>query len=268
MANETNIILAIVLSCFVMFTMAMVIVVFVVVQKRKVVERQNQHDLELKNKELELLKTEIETQERERNKIANDIHDQINPLLAMLSLNLTRIRKSYESGNDELKELLEKETEILGNVAEELGGVTNELSPRVVHRYGLVNSIRQHLDSVVDIKTSVDIDLNEELNLSKSQELNIYRIILELIQNIRKHETESYLDFRMSLDNGFLVIRINHDGNGISNEEVAELLKTSEGLGLNSLNSRVQLLSGELNYFKSKDVKVVLKVPLNNAKKD
>ena len=128
MANETNIILAIVLSCFVMFTMVMVIIMFVVIQKRKVTERESQYAIEIKNKELQLLKTEVETQERERNKIANDIHDQINPLIALLSLNLKQIGSKCKE-NLEIKELLSKEGDIIQNLGDELRGVTNELSP-------------------------------------------------------------------------------------------------------------------------------------------
>jgi signal transduction histidine kinase len=120
----------------------------------------------------------------------------------------------------------------------------------------------------VDIKTDVEVVQDDQLDLSRTEELNIYRIFMELIQNIRKHETESFIRVKIEVKDGVFTARIYHDGEGISDEEVNKLMESSEGLGLNSLKSRVNLLNGDLKYYNSNDLKITLNVPLSYEKKD
>ena len=86
MVNETNIVLTILLSSFMMFILIMIIIIFVVVQKRKTIEREKEYAISLKNKELDLLQAIIDTQELERQKIATNIHDDIGPLISTMKL--------------------------------------------------------------------------------------------------------------------------------------------------------------------------------------
>jgi signal transduction histidine kinase len=263
MADERSIIMAVALSCFVMFIMVLVIIVFTVIQKRKVVEKENQYIVELKNKELLIFQKEIETQEEERKKIANNIHDEINPLIAVLNQNISRLNDS-DLSSEKYTKIINDQKEVLLLMGKEIGSITNDLSPRSVNHYGLIRALQQFIDVSGDniIKLNYNTVLINFIN--KTDELNIYRILFELIQNIRKHEKISFLSLDINVSESEISVEFNHDGIGISQVEFYNLLQTSAGLGINSLHSRVQLMHGTIEYSKSNDIKVSLKVPLLN----
>ncbi|MFT5777746.1 MAG: two-component system NarL family sensor kinase [Crocinitomicaceae bacterium] len=260
MADKSSITLIIILSCLIMFMMFMTIIIFVVVQKRKVGERQRKYEVNLKNKELELLRAVIDTQEDERQKIARNLHDEINPLLSTLKLYVGKQLKDSSAN----QEILVKEKEIIDSVIGSIQTVTQDLSPHILHRYGLINALKTHLDSIEDTEAPFEVEFDEDQELSKIVELNTYRVALEIIQNIRKHDHPSWIRTALKIEKHLLTLIVRHDGVGITNEEFVAHADSASGIGLNSLKARTVLLKANLDYSKGEEASVVFTVPLND----
>jgi signal transduction histidine kinase len=79
--------------------------------------------------------------------------------------------------------------------------------------------------------------------------LQLYRIIQEVINNIIKHSEATHVSISARSDAQELIIDITHDGIGISSEMIAQLTQTEKGIGLKSIQSRVQLIHASIQYF-------------------
>jgi len=91
-------------------------------------------------------------------------------------------------------------------------------------------------------------ELDEEKTLTVPMSRNIYCIILELINNIIKHDKATWMEVELFEEDSSIKVRINHDGQGFTNEEFDEFELKSTGLGLSSIKSRLVLLNGTLNF--------------------
>lgn len=261
MDQDFNILLTIVSGSMIMIGLVMFIVLFAVLYKRRMQRREMEYFMAMKNKELEVLNAAIRTQESEREKFARDLHDEIGPLMSSIKMNITKNQMILKKGDLTINDLQEGR-EMIDTALESVRNIAHGLSPRFVKEFGLVSALREFIKKTDDQKIHFDSNLQEESRFRDEVELNLYRIALELLQNIRKHEDFSFLNVNLSANDGWAELSITHDGEGISNEEFKALLKTSKGIGLESLMSRVNTIEGELDYQKGtpSSVKVTVSI--------
>jgi signal transduction histidine kinase len=267
MVNEKTIILTVLAGS--LFIVVIIIFIFVVGinYRKKMIERDSDYQLQLKNKELEMLKRVIETQETERQKIAANLHDEINPLLVSMKHVLTaQSRELAEMGIDSSR--ISNQNEVINSVIENIQSSTRDLSPRILYKFGLARGINSYLGDIEGVDVRYDFSGEDYLEHTETINLNIYRITLELINNIRKYERITKLHVSLNCTERTAILRILHDGEGITNEEFNQYASQSRGIGLNSIISRVKLLEARLDLTKDKDSEIVLEVPLFNARKD
>lgn len=259
--------LTIILSFVIMFLMVMVIVVFFVIQKRKAVERETEYQMNFKNKELEVLKRLIETQESEREKIAHNLHDEVNPLISAIKFHLKRYEILLEQGNLSKQDLVE-ESKFIDRIINNMRSVTQDLSPNFLLRNGLVDAIRSYLFDLNVVTVTIEEEVDDQVLVKPDIALNVYRCFLEIVNNIMKHDSPSKLDLHIHLENSSLELNLTHDGQGITNEDFVHFSEASEGLGLSSLKTRKTLLNAELDYQIEPISTVRFTIPLTSEKKN
>lgn len=261
MGNEESLVWVFALGTLTMLVLVFVIITFVVLYNKKMAQKNSDLDLEVKNNELKLLRTVVETQENEREKIAANLHDEVGPLLSTHKLNLSMM--SYDLIDGKLTgEMIKKEQNFIDSVIENVRTVSHDLSPHYLLKFGLEKALIQFFNKIESSNVEVKFDF-DSLKLTKITAINLYRIILELTNNLIKHDPFTQMVVSDDMTNGELTIILNHDGNGMTNEEFSDFLADSTGLGLSSIMSRVTVLSGRI-YF-SKDVnggKVEISVPI------
>jgi signal transduction histidine kinase len=134
--------------------------------------------------------------------------------------------------------------------------------------FGLVRAINNFLSNLEGISVNYDFQVDENVVLDDIIALNCYRIVLELIQNIRKYENASELAVFLQIEASNLKITINHNGEGITNEKFLHFSEESKGIGLNSIKSRITLLNASIDFQNRKGAEIVLAVPLKNVRED
>lgn len=218
--------------------------------KRKITEKNNELQLTMKNQELEILKAIVHTQENEREKIANNIHDDIGPLLTLLKLQLTQDRKKLTS-NTLSEEALNNDIGLIDDIITNIRSVSMELSPNHVIKFGIYKALN-HFAGLIQkssgIVTTVETNFDPKRLLDKHFSLNIYRVCIELVNNIIKHANSKTLTIKLELEKTNFQMLIAHDGKGLTHNEYLNLLNSSEGLGINSISSRVLLLDGIIQF--------------------
>lgn len=263
MDNEKNIILIVITGTLILVLLILAIVIFVVTYNKKLQQRLNEHSLELKNKELELLRTVIETQEIERDKIAANLHDEVGPLIARLKLDISGMKRAFKKETLTV-EKFEKENEFIDTIIENVRSVSHDLSPSFLIKFGLTKAIYNYVSEFNDIDVQIINVPDIERVYTRHITTNIYRILLELINNTIKYESCSKLQINFTHQENIFEIVINHDGNGISNQDFESFARSSNGLGLTSIQSRILILNANLEFQKmAGKPKVRISIPLS-----
>lgn len=193
-------------------------------------EKQNQ---ELFSQEL------IKAQEDQRTEVARDLHDSVGQKLMLLT-------KQVKSFNDTNVEQLAK------NTLEELRGISRGLYPATFERIGVTESI-QFMINEVDANTNLffisEID-NIDKTLSKQDELHLYRIIQEVLNNIVKHANAKSVFITITKKANTIETIIKDNGIGF---EFTEKLHSSSTIGMKTLLERAKIIKSKLLFDSNKN---------------
>ncbi len=183
----------------------------------------------------------IESQEAERKRIASELHDGLGQSLVVIK---NRAMLGIKKGDD--KERVAKE---LGNISEsatqaleEVREITNNLRPQLLDRLGLTKALTAMCKKVSGV-VEIDCEIDSIDNLfSENQEICIYRIVQESVNNIIKHSNASNALVTIKRGENKILITIEDNGKGF---DVGNVKSNGGGLGLVGLKERTQLLKGE-----------------------
>ncbi len=201
--------------------------------------------------QIEFSKQLIKSQEDERKRVASELHDSLGQDLLVIK-NLALLNKNKSDQFDEI-------SKVAGTAIDEVRRISYNLHPYQLDRLGLtraISSMFSNLENVSSVNFNLQIDDIDGL-FSKEQEINIYRIIQECINNIIKHSAAEKAMVTAQKWNAELLLEISDNGKGF-NFEAAKL--ESKGFGLKSLNNRVSFLGGNLEFGSSKNYKTQIKV--------
>lgn len=250
MANETNIILIVLVTSLIFFLLVLAIIAFTALYSRKLVKKDNELKLAIKNRQLAVLRAVIETQTSERGKIANNLHDEVGPLLSTMKLRFFQNQKDFKEGKVS-DETFKEDRVFLDTIIQIVRKVSHDLSPQFVTKFGLVKAVENFVKDLNGIQTefSCTLDPNHEVPTIISD--NLYYILTELINNLIKHENIRDLKIAIRLKDDVLYSTIIHDGIGYTDEEFDIFEQNSQGLGLTSIKSRAIVIGSELMFRKS-----------------
>lgn len=267
----TNIKLLITVGVLITLFLVAVIILFVVYYQRKMLLKQAQMKIMEHEKQLDLFKASVEAEEKQKEKIARNLHDEINPLLTILKYNISKHRIEIEKNKFETSSFI-KDEELLDKAIEGIRTSCLELIPTYLLHYGLAQSLEVFIDNIQQlekIQASFESSATpEEIEQFNTQEqLNIYRICLEITNNLFKHANCTQLKLSLLSNNTALCIRFTHDGIGVNNEEMKAYTEASKGLGLKSLKARTLILNATLEYLKKEnESSITLLIPFTNEK--
>ncbi len=208
----------------------------------------------------EKIRAEIDTLENERKRIASDLHDELGPLLSAVKLQINNLN----SQDPEDKTLIDKSSKHIDTIIRRMREISNNLMPNTLVRKGLVKAIEEFVQSNTDTyKLSVKLIVDEEFQLDLDKEINIYRIVQEIVHNTVKHARASMLAIRISRENNLFVLSTTDNGMGF---DFFAHSKEHSGLGLRNLQSRAEIMGGEITCMseKGKGTSYILEIPLLN----
>lgn len=207
------------------------------------------YDYQRKKQQLESEMTfqVIHSQETERQRIAQDLHDEVGNSLAAL--------KNYISQtNLELGEKINKIAQDVRNISHNLASIDFNRTTLSVAFQNLIN--RHNEAENIDYEL---IEVGVSQKLPPEKELVIYRIVCELLNNIQKHSKAQKATLQLIYEAQNLTIIVEDDGIGIKNKSTI-----SEGIGLKHIQTRVAYLNAQLTIDDDgKGTIVVIDVPIS-----
>jgi two-component system, NarL family, sensor kinase len=204
------------------------------------------------------IQAEIDTLENERRRIASDLHDELGPLLSAVKLQINNI----ETKGEEDQQLVEKSSQHIDSVIHKLREISNNLMPNTLLRKGLKTAIEELAETYKKLsKLEIRFTCEQELRLDQNKEINIYRIVQEVLHNTIKHSGADLLLIRLSKEENRILLATADNGKGFN-----YFLKSKElkGLGLRNLQSRAEVMGGELtcNSQPGKGVTYIFDIPV------
>lgn len=204
------------------------------------------------------MRNEINAMESERARIANDLHDDVSPILSVIRFQIN----SIQLNDIEDKRQVQTASVHLDNLIQRLREISNNLMPASLLRKGLVVSIGEFLRNVEGAaKLHVDYQYSNDISVSQEKSIQVYRVLQEVVHNSIKHAGASALSVQLDVRNDQLFVIYSDDGVGF-HFDVA--LKNSSGLGLRSIKNRVDLIGGTMQTTPAqKGNRFVFQIPLN-----
>lgn len=222
--------------------------------KALIKEKENAHQKRLVN-------ATIEVAELERKKIAANMHDDVGTTLNVINLHLNRMAR-HANEPELVKQLLNESKELLNTSIETIRGIAKDLMPPVLIRLGYENGISELCRQLNESKV-YDVSFSPSkahLNLSKNAELQLYRIVQEIINNLIKHAKPTQINIDVKLTNESYITKITHNGIGISSSMINNLSIEKKGVGLRSIESRAQMINATVQYIVKTETESIINI--------
>ncbi len=215
-----------------------------------------------KETEREILSTVIRTEERERERFAKDMHDSVGPLLSTIKLYINEL-KSSTLAEEERKEFVKISNEILDESITSIRTISNNLMPRVIHKYGLIKALESFCEKVnktntINIKLSAS---NFGGRVDQNLELILFRVVTELITNTLKHAKAKKINIELEKSDNKILLNFKDDGIGF---DINKIMNTEHlGMGLKNIISRIKSINGDYNFITFPDNGFEIKVNID-----
>jgi signal transduction histidine kinase/ligand-binding sensor domain-containing protein len=185
----------------------------------------------------------IDSQEAERKRIAGELHDSLGQNLLIVK-NWALVGLNALSKDNPAREHLTEISDTTSLALDEVREIAHNLRPYQLERLGLTNTLDYMMRN---IKNSSDIEFAVELEnidglLPPESEINLYRIVQEVINNVIKHSEAAEAGLAISRVPGGVQIVCRDNGKGF--DPAAAASSRQSGMGLSGLTERVRILGG------------------------
>ena len=194
----------------------------------------------------ELLRSQLEIQEQTMQTVGREIHDNVGQMLSLVKLNLNTLPP-----NDDPKtvEKLGHTREYLNRAIADLRGLSKSLNTENRLDAGLAAAIRQELDAIrkTGIMDVTFTQTGEEQRLDSRQELLLFRITQESLNNALKHAHANNIAVSLDYSPDRLSLTVVDDGVGFDSERVITPVGEERGSGLTNIQNRARLIGAEVS---------------------
>lgn len=201
---------------------------------------------ERKISERKVLNAIIRTEEKERKRFAKDMHDGIGPMLSTIKLYVNELISEDVTGKEK-EESIEEINKLIDDTLTGVRTISNNLAPRVIHEYGLISAVKEFCNSINRThKLPLKFVSPAKLSLSNHVEINLFRIINELVNNTLKHANASNAMISLKEEKDKIIFVYNDDGKGFDYCKYEN--SKQKGDGINNILTRVKSMNGIVDF--------------------
>lgn len=180
--------------------------------------------------------------EKERQRIAQELHDGSGVALSALKMKLHILKENKvpESHVQHISGLMKD----VDRIYEDIRGISHNLMPKTLSKLGLYPAIDELVNQFRTAAPQIKFNYYRKTSanhFSETATINIFRVIQELLANVVKHSEATEVTLQLIKHSDSLMISVEDDGKGFDTREV------KSGIGLTSVESRVQMLNGTLS---------------------
>lgn len=219
----------------------LILLIALLLYNRYRLKQKNMLQQQINQQQHELLAATVSVQDQERKRIAQDLHDGLGSLLSAVKLKISDLAVPEQSSE---KEKIESSIHLIDEAMQEMKNISYNMMPATLSRLGLTAAL-QNLFNRISTKNNLIIHYTHfgfDERLSEATELNIYRILLECINNVVKHAAATTATVQLIKHEHYINIVVEDNGKGfdVSNESVT-------GNGLHNIRTRVKNSNGVID---------------------
>lgn len=234
-----------------------IIISFALMHRYRIFRQQrNRLELELKARELETTRQLVETLEAEQERLARDLHDELSGNLAALQVH---IHASSLSAHEKMP--IEN---ILSGAAQSARQIAHNLMPPAIENTGLRQLLASYFNqflqnSLLHFHFFYSPDTPEP---EPRQSLMVYRMVLELVNNIIRHSQATEASVQINASDGLFHLVAEDNGVGMPSG-------TKGGMGLRNICNRATYLGGTVDIDSSgKGTSIHISFPIDKNDSD
>lgn len=207
--------------------------------QKEINHRQQLHELE-QRQQLKITKAMLDGEEHERERVARDLHDGLGGMLAGVKIGLSGLTdtKSEYAHDKDLYRIIGQ----LDSSVSELRRIARNLLPETLLKFGLEVALKDLSEFYMREGLHIDFQaFSIRKDIALSIQLNIYRIVQELLSNTIKHAHAKNILLQCSQNDSVFFITLEDDGVGFD----TAILEKRKGMGLANLKNRISYLKGK-----------------------
>jgi len=239
LSQELNITYLIFVGTVIIFMLVTSIVVFFYIYQKRLYKQQQEMNAIVIHHQEELLYANWEVIEEERKRLSKEFHDDIGSIFSTLSLTLGKL-DDQEISPASVEQVMHQSLQLIDNGIKNMHRILYDIVPPDIDIFGLSNTIMA-LCERINTTPNLYISYNESgvpaIHLNKQQELILYRIVQELINNTIKHSGADKADIELQWKNNELHLRYQDNGSGFNSDTLEK-----NGLGLRNIESRAKMM--------------------------
>jgi two-component system sensor histidine kinase UhpB len=198
----------------------------------------------------------IAAQESERQRIAQELHDEVGQTLTAVLLELDHASRHAPP---DLRQQLARTREDARAGLEDIRRIATDLRPEALDELGLAGALialsdRFGQQAGLTIERKIERDLP---TLGEEQELVIYRVAQEALTNVARHSGSQSARVILDRDDDHVSLAVMDHGRGLSGGQ--------PGTGVAGMRERANLVDGALSVADGKEGGTVVRLTLNCA---
>lgn len=208
-----------------------------------------------------LIQHTLTIQEDERERLAQELHDELGQSLTAIKVMSATISKTNNLKNALVSQSSSSIIEICDHLMKVVRSMMQQLHPLTLTELGLKEALHDLVDNWQMRSPNLQIDFECDENLQicpKSFDIHIFRIVQESLTNIFRHSKASFATIDLRVEKNKLLLEIQDDGVGFNNKN------RKNGFGLLSMKDRVLSLNGELKIYShpNQGMKIFVSFPI------
>lgn len=249
---------AIIIICGIVLFIVVLLLFFVLLYRKS-------HNLYLQEKtlmqslfEVELAKTQLEAQEATLASVSNELHDNIGQLLNSTKMLIGVTQRTLP----QVPEALVVAETSLNKAIVEIRQLSKSLNKDWLQQFSLVENLQNEAVNLSASSTlQMVVQTDGEIWLKPNEQLMLFRIVQELLQNTVKHAQATQFVVNILANNSFCQLIITDDGKGLPKHFL------QKGQGMLNVEKRVHLLGGTVSWQSTipQGTKVIMQIPLSNS---
>jgi two-component system sensor histidine kinase UhpB len=188
----------------------------------------------------------IEAQEAERLRVARELHDGVNQVLASAKMRLRKVEDIAPELKPAAREILSRSHRLIVQALEENRRIAYNLRPSDLDELGLAAAC-QNFCKELRTRTNLTVGCSVprlRQHLSAMVELNLFRIIQEAVNNVEKHAHAKTVRVRIFQKGDSMMLQIRDDGRGFDSKASKAGKEKWGGNGLSNMQQRALSVGG------------------------
>jgi len=237
---------AVIFATVLLVALGVVIISFLFLYQRKKYRHRQEVEKIQETYTQEMLHSKSEIQEQTLQQIATEIHDNFNPTLSVINLNLASVLPVV---GEPAKEVITDTKTLIRQLMMEMKSLSSTLNTDQISKTGLTRTLEVYLERLR--KTGFyGVYFTKEgdpYKLPGTKEIILFRMCQETLNNVVKHADAKNIYIKIIYGIKAYIIEIKDDGVGFDPAFITEAPQKVDSTGLRNLKNRALAIDADLS---------------------